>query len=76
MAAETTSTDREPRRCACGYPVPCVRNVPIGFCRQLPPADAQRITPPSANSMRIDDDPSRPGHAAITAGRARLEGKP
>ena len=23
-----------------------------------------------------DDDPSRPVHAAITAGRARLEGKP
>ena len=23
-----------------------------------------------------DDDPSRPAHAAITAGRARLEGKP
>ena len=30
----------------------------------------------NATLWEEDDDPSRPAHAAITAGRARLEGKP
>ena len=30
----------------------------------------------NATLWEEDDDPSRPAHAAITAGRARLEGEP
>lgn len=30
----------------------------------------------NATLWEEDDDPERPAHAAITAGRARLEGKP
>ena len=41
MAADTpTPESEEIKRCACGYPAPCTLKVPIGFCRQSPPAAA------------------------------------
>ena len=49
-----------------------VRKQDTALIRQL----VEALENSHATLWEEDDDPSRPAHAAIAAGRARLEGKP
>ena len=49
-----------------------VRKQDAALIRQL----VEALENSNATLWEEDDDPSRPAHAAITAARARLEGKP